>query len=107
MVQLTDNAAEKIKDLIIEEGNPKLSLRMFVQGGGCSGVTYGFTFDEEQNDDDFVIEKNDVKMIIDAMSAQYLENATVDFKTEKFNQQFVISNPDAKHTCGCGSSFAV
>jgi iron-sulfur cluster insertion protein len=107
MVQLTDNAAEKIKDLMIEEGNPKLSLRMFVQGGGCSGFTYGFTFDEEQNDDDFVIEKNDVKMIIDAMSAQYLENATVDFKTEKFNQQFVISNPDAKHTCGCGSSFAV
>jgi len=107
MVQLTDNAAEKIKDLMIEEGNPKLSLRMFVQGGGCSGFTYGFTFDEEQNDDDFVIQKNDVKMIIDAMSAQYLENATVDFKTEKFNQQFVISNPDAKHTCGCGSSFAV
>ena len=107
MVQLTDNAAEKIKDLMIEEGNPKLSLRMFVQGGGCSGFTYGFTFDGEQNDDDFVIEKNDVKMIIDAMSAQYLENATVDFKTEKFNQQFVISNPDAKHTCGCGSSFAV
>jgi iron-sulfur cluster insertion protein len=107
MVQLTDNAAEKIKDLMIEEGNPKLSLRMFVQGGGCSGFTYGFTFDEEQNDDDFVIEKNDIKMIIDAMSAQYLENATVDFKTEKFNQQFVISNPDAKHTCGCGSSFAV
>ena len=107
MVQLTDNAAEKIKDLMIEEGNPKLSLRMFVQGGGCSGFTYGFTFDEEQNDDDFVIEKNDVKMIIDTMSAQYLENATVDFKTEKFNQQFVISNPDAKHTCGCGSSFAV
>jgi len=107
MIQLTDNAASKIKDLIIEEGNPNLFLRMFVRGGGCSGFTYGFTFDEEQNEDDFIIEKNDIKMLIDSISSQYLENATVDFKTEKFNQQFVISNPDAKHTCGCGSSFAV
>lgn len=107
MIQVTDNAFSKIKDLMIEEGNPNVLLRMFVQGGGCSGFTYGFTFDEVQNEDDFIIEKDDIKLVVDAMSAQYLDTATVDFKTEKFNQQFVISNPSAKHTCGCGSSFAV
>lgn len=107
MVKVSDKAFIKVKDLMIDEGNMNLMLRMFVQGGGCSGFTYGFTFDEVQNDDDFVIEKDGIKIIVDAMSAQYLEEATVDYKDEKFNSQFIITNPNAKHTCGCGSSFSV
>ena len=91
MVKVSDKAFIKVKDLMIDEGNMNLMLRMFVQGGGCSGFTYGFTFDEVQNDDDFVIEKDGIKIIVDAMSAQYLEEATVDYKDEKFNSQFIIT----------------
>ena len=103
-VDITERAIEKITELLAEENNPSLNLRTFVQGGGCSGFQYGFTFDEVQNEDDFVIEN----LIIDAMSMQYFEGATIDYKNDKLSgSQFVISNPNAKTTCGCGSSFSV
>jgi iron-sulfur cluster insertion protein len=107
MVKVTDNAFSKIKDLIVEEKNPNMALRMSVKGGGCSGFQYEFSFDETQEEDDFVIEKDDVKVFVDSMSAQYLMEATLDYKEEKFNSQFVITNPEVKGTCGCGSSFNI
>jgi len=102
----TDAAAAKVKDLLIEEGNPELRLRVFVQGGGCSGFQYGFTFDESVNDDDTMIEKNGVQLLIDPMSFQYLVGAEIDYKDDLEGAQFVIRNPNATTTCGCGSSFA-
>lgn len=107
MLNITDSAKDKISDLIREENNPSLVLRTFIQGGGCSGFNYGFTFDEEVNDDDFTIDIGDCRVVVDSMSMQYLDGATIDYKTEKFNSQFVITNPNAKTTCGCGSSFSV
>lgn len=106
MLTLTDNAVNKIKDLLAEENNPGIKLRTFVQGGGCSGMQYGFTFDEEQNEDDFVIEKDGVIVLIDSMSMQYMNNATVDFKEDLMGSSFTIDNPNAQTTCGCGSSFS-
>lgn len=105
MITLTENAIVKIKELLAEENNPKIKLRTFVQGGGCSGFQYGFTFDEEQNDDDFVIGENGVELLIDSMSAQYLQGATIDYKEELMGSSFSINNPNAQTTCGCGSSF--
>jgi len=102
----TDSAAAKVSQLIVEEGNPDLKLRVFVQGGGCSGFQYGFTFDEEINEDDSVMEKNGVKLLIDAMSYQYLVGAEIDYKDDLQGAQFVIKNPNAGTTCGCGSSFS-
>jgi iron-sulfur cluster insertion protein len=102
----TDSAADKVRQLIDEEGNPDLKLRVFVQGGGCSGFQYGFTFDEESNEDDTVMEKNGVKLLIDAMSYQYLVGAEIDYKDGLEGAQFVIKNPNASTTCGCGSSFS-
>lgn len=102
----TDSAAAKVSQLIAEEGNPDLKLRVFVQGGGCSGFQYGFTFDEEINEDDSVMEKNGVKLLIDAMSYQYLVGAEIDYKDDLQGAQFVIKNPNAGSTCGCGSSFS-
>ena len=102
----TDAAAEKVRDLILEEGNPGLKLRVFVQGGGCSGFQYGFTFDEEVNDDDTVMDKNGVTLLIDAMSYQYLVGAEIDYKDDLQGAQFVIKNPNATTTCGCGSTFS-
>jgi len=102
----TDAAAAKVKDLLIEEGNPALRLRVFVQGGGCSGFQYGFTFDESVNEDDTTIEKNGVQLLIDPMSFQYLVGAEIDYKDDLEGAQFVIRNPNATTTCGCGSSFA-
>lgn len=107
MIEITDSAADKIKDLLTEENNPNLKLRTFVQGGGCSGFQYGFTFDEEQNEDDFVIEKNGMTLLIDSMSMQYLTGATIDYKEELMGSSFTIKNPNAETTCGCGSSFSV
>jgi len=98
---------EKLADLLIEENNPNLALRVFVQGGGCSGFQYGFTFDEDVNDDDFTIEKNNVKLLIDSMSYQYLVGATIDYKEDIMGSSFSIQNPNATTTCGCGSSFSV
>ena len=102
----TDNAVAKVADLIAEEGNPDLKLRVFVQGGGCSGFQYGFTFDEISNDDDMVVEKGGVQLLIDAMSFQYLAGAEIDYKEDLTGSQFVIRNPNASSTCGCGSSFS-
>lgn len=108
---LTDSALNKIYDLMMEEGNPQLKLRIFVQGGGCSGFQYGFTFDEEQGEDDFAIEKElhnqKVTLLVDSMSFQYLQSASIDYKEDLHGAQFVINNPNATTTCGCGSSFSV
>jgi iron-sulfur cluster insertion protein len=102
----TDNAANKVKELITEEGNPDLRLRVFVTGGGCSGFQYGFTFDEVTNEDDTVMEKNGVTLLIDPMSFQYLVGAEIDYSEGLQGSQFVIKNPNATSTCGCGSSFS-
>ena len=106
-LNFTDAAAEKVRSLIEEEGNPELKLRVFVQGGGCSGFQYGFTFDEIVNDDDTQMAKNGVTLLIDAMSLQYLAGAEIDYKDDLEGAQFVIRNPNATTTCGCGSSFTV
>ena len=102
----SDSAAGKVKQLIEEEGNPGLKLRVFVTGGGCSGFQYGFTFDEVQNEDDSVMEKDGVKLLIDPMSYQYLSGAEIDYTEGLEGAQFVIKNPNATSTCGCGSSFS-
>jgi iron-sulfur cluster insertion protein len=106
-IKFTDNAAAKVSELIAEEGNEDLMLRVYVQGGGCSGFQYGFTFDESANEDDTQVEKNGVKVLIDAMSIQYLSGAEIDFREDASGAQFVIRNPNASTTCGCGSSFSV
>jgi iron-sulfur cluster insertion protein len=103
----TDNAAAKVKQLIDEEGNTDLKLRVFVSGGGCSGFQYGFTFDEVTNEDDTVMQKSGVTLLIDAMSYQYLVGAEIDYSQGVEGEQFVIKNPNATTTCGCGSSFSV
>ncbi len=103
----TDSAANKVKQLIEEEGNPDLKLRVFVSGGGCSGFQYGFTFDEVTNEDDTVMSKNGVQLLIDPMSFQYLVGAEIDYTEGLEGSQFVIKNPNATTTCGCGSSFSV
>lgn len=106
-IVFTDNAAMKVKELIEEEGNPSLKLRVFVTGGGCSGFQYGFTFDEDVAEDDTSMEKNGVTLLIDPMSYQYLLGAEIDFTEGIEGSQFVIRNPNATSTCGCGSSFSV
>jgi iron-sulfur cluster insertion protein len=103
----SDTAAAKVKELIEEEGNNDLKLRVFVQGGGCSGFQYGFTFDEIVNEDDTSMVKNGVTLLIDSMSYQYLIGAEIDYKDDLEGAQFVIKNPNATSTCGCGSSFSV
>ena len=102
----TDNAANKVKQLIEEKGNAELKLRVFVSGGGCSGFQYGFTFDEVANEDDTVLNKNGVQLLIDPMSFQYLVGAEIDYQEGLEGAQFVIKNPNATTTCGCGSSFS-
>ncbi|KAB2927104.1 MAG: iron-sulfur cluster insertion protein ErpA [Dechloromonas sp.] len=102
----TDSAAAKVKELIDEEGNPGLKLRVFVTGGGCSGFQYGFTFDEDVNEDDTTLEKGGVTLLIDPMSYQYLVGAEIDYSEGLEGSQFVIRNPNATSTCGCGSSFS-
>ena len=102
----TDNAANKVKSLIEEEGNPALKLRVFVTGGGCSGFQYGFTFEDAVSDDDTVLDKAGVTLLVDPMSLQYLLGAEIDYKEDMEGAQFVIKNPNATSTCGCGSSFS-
>ena len=102
----TDSAATKVKELIDEEGNPALKLRVFVTGGGCSGFQYGFTFDEDVSEDDATMEKNGVTLLIDPMSYQYLNGAEIDYQESIEGAQFVIKKPNATTTCGCGSSFS-
>ena len=106
-IVFTDQAANKVAELIAEEGNPALKLRVFVQGGGCAGFQYGFTFDEIANDDDATMTKNGVSLLIDPISYQYLVGAEIDYKEDLQGAQFVIRNPNATTTCGCGSSFAM
>jgi len=105
-LNFTDSAASKVKELIAEEGNPELKLRVFVTGGGCSGFQYGFTFDEVTNEDDTVMMKDGVSLLIDPMSYQYLVGAEIDYTEGLEGSQFVIKNPNATSTCGCGSSFS-
>ena len=105
-LNFTDNAAAKVKNLIEEEGNPELKLRVFVTGGGCSGFQYGFTFDEVTNEDDTALVKDGVTLLIDPMSYQYLVGAEIDYTEGLEGAQFVIQNPNATTTCGCGSSFS-
>jgi iron-sulfur cluster insertion protein len=107
MIEISPSAKIKIQDLLSEENNPNLKLRTFVQGGGCSGFSYGFTFDDIQNDDDFEIDCGAWKILIDAMSMQYLSGAVIDYTESLNGSQFSIKNPNAQSTCGCGSSFSV
>lgn len=97
----------KIKDILAEENNPNMKLRVFVQGGGCSGFQYGFTLDEEQNEDDFDFGFDGVTVLVDSMSFQYLQGASINYKEDLMESSFVIENPNAQSTCGCGSSFSV
>jgi len=105
-IKITDSAINRVREIAIDEGNASLPLRIFVQGGGCSGMEYGFTFDEEKNEDDFELEQDGVKILVDSMSMQYLSSAVIDFKDDITGSRFVIDNPNAQTTCGCGSSFS-
>jgi iron-sulfur cluster insertion protein len=107
VITISESAREKIKDLLLEENNPNLFLRTFVQGGGCSGFSYGFTFDEVINEDDFEIPLDNVKVLVDSMSMTYLQGAEIDYKEDVMGSSFNIKNPNATTTCGCGSSFGV
>lgn len=106
-IGFSENAATKVRQLIEEEGAADLKLRVFVTGGGCSGFSYGFTFDEATSDDDAIVERSGVTMVVDAMSYQYLLGAEVDYKENLQGSQFVVNNPNASSTCGCGNSFAI
>ena len=106
-INFTDNAVNKVKELIEEEDTPDLKLRVFVSGGGCSGFQYGFTFEESINEDDTQVTKDSVTLLIDPMSLQYLTGAEIDYQDNVQGSQFVIKNPNAETTCGCGSSFSV
>jgi len=106
LLVFTDMAATKVGELIREEGNPNLKLRVFVSGGGCSGFQYGFTFDENEEEGDTSVEAHGVKLLVDPMSIQYLAGAEIDYKEDLEGAQFVIRNPNATTTCGCGSSFS-
>ena len=105
MITLTENAILKLQDVIAEENNPKLKLRVFVEGGGCSGMSYGFTMDEDQSDDDFDMEFGTIRVLIDSMSSTYLQGAEIDWKEDQYGASFSIKNPNAQTSCGCGSSF--
>lgn len=100
-----ESAVTKLKSLKAEEGNPNLKFRVFVQGGGCSGFEYGFAFDEDQNEDDFDFQFDDLTILVDSMSWQYLQGASIRWKEDIYGESFVINNPNAQSTCGCGSSF--
>jgi len=106
-MKLAESAVTKLQEIFTEEGNPNNKLRVFVQGGGCSGFQYGFTFDEEQGEDDFEFAAGDVKVLVDSMSMQYLQGAEIAYKEDLMGASFVINNPQATTTCGCGSSFSV
>ena len=106
MITVTETAVAKIHEILIEESNPALKLRVFVQGGGCSGMQYGFTLDETQNEDDWDLEISGVKVLVDSMSGAYLQGAEIDYQEDQYGATFSIKNPTAKTTCGCGSSFS-
>ena len=106
MITITPTAVARLKDILAEENNPALKLRVFVQGGGCSGMQYGFTLDETQAEDDWNLDIDGVQILVDSMSGGYLQGATVDFKEDTYGASFSINNPNAVTTCGCGSSFS-
>jgi iron-sulfur cluster insertion protein len=106
MITVTETAVAKLQDILAEESNPALKLRVFVQGGGCSGMQYGFTLDEEQNEDDWNLEISGVTVLVDSMSGSYLQGAEIDYKEDVYGATFSIKNPGAVTTCGCGSSFS-
>ena len=105
MITLTENAILKLQDVIAEENNPALKLRVFVEGGGCSGMQYGFTMDEDQSEDDFDLEFGTIRVLIDSMSSTYLQGAEIDWREDQYGASFSIKNPNAQTSCGCGSSF--
>jgi iron-sulfur cluster insertion protein len=107
MITITESAQVKITDILAEENNPDLKLRMFVQGGGCSGFSYGFTLDEMKNEDDFEFTVGTTSVLVDVMSAQYVQGAEIDYTEDLMGSEFKIKNPNATSTCGCGSSFSV
>jgi len=106
MIKISDSAVTKIQDILAEENNPNIKLRVFVQGGGCSGMQYGFTLDETQAEDDWDLEVNGVHVLVDSMSGGYLQGAEIDYKDDIMGASFTINNPNAQTTCGCGSSFS-
>ncbi|KPD03321.1 iron-sulfur cluster insertion protein ErpA [Moellerella wisconsensis] len=106
-LQFTDAAAIKVKDLVSDEENPNLRLRVYITGGGCSGFQYGFTFDDKVNEGDLTIEKQGVELVVDPMSLQYLVGGCVDYTEGLEGSRFIVTNPNAKTTCGCGSSFSI
>jgi iron-sulfur cluster insertion protein len=106
MITISDTAVEKIRDILAEENNPTLKLRVFVQGGGCSGMQYGFTLDDAQAEDDWDLEVSGVHVLVDSMSGGYLQGAEIDYKEDTMGASFSIKNPNAVTTCGCGSSFS-
>ncbi|MEC8308298.1 MAG: iron-sulfur cluster insertion protein ErpA [Pseudomonadota bacterium] len=106
-INLTDRAVSKVKELIDGEGNPDLHLRVYVTGGGCSGFQYGFSFDDEHQEDDTEVLKDGVTVVVDGMSYQYLVGSTVDYSESLTGSQFVVENPNASSTCGCGASFSL
>ena len=105
-MNIQESAVIKLKDLLLEESNPNLKFRVFVQGGGCSGMSYGFTMDEDQNDDDFDFEYDSIRVLVDSISYQYLEKASIRYEEGPMGASFSINNPGAVSTCGCGSSFS-
>ncbi|MDF1779893.1 MAG: iron-sulfur cluster insertion protein ErpA [Alcanivoracaceae bacterium] len=107
LLKLTDAAAKKVRELRDEEGNNDLKLRVYITGGGCSGFSYGFTFDEQVKEDDTVVANGDVTLLVDVMSVQYLGGSQVDYESGLMGSRFVVSNPNATSTCGCGSSFSI
>jgi iron-sulfur cluster insertion protein len=106
MITVTENAVAKLQDILAEESDSELKLRVFVQGGGCSGMQYGFTLDNAQNEDDWCLELSGVKVLVDSMSGSYLQGAEIDYKDDVYGASFSIKNPGAVTTCGCGSSFS-
>jgi len=106
-INFTSRAASKVRQLISDEGNDALKLRVFVTGGGCSGFSYGFTFDDSENEDDTVVRQEGVALLIDPMSYQYLVGAEIDYRENLMGSRFLVNNPNAQSTCGCGSSFAI
>jgi iron-sulfur cluster insertion protein len=106
MITVSQSATTKILDILAEENNPALKLRVFVQGGGCSGMQYGFTLDDQQNEDDWDLDIDGVRILVDSMSGGYLQGAEIDYKDDVMGASFTIKNPNAQTTCGCGSSFS-
>jgi len=106
-LQISDAVVDKVAEMLAEEGDPSLQLRIFVTGGGCSGFQYGFAFDDERKEDDISVERGAIKVVVDAMSLQYLMGAEIDYEDKLDGARFVIRNPNASSTCGCGSSFSV